>query len=103
MKTILYTTWGVFVLFAIAEAQEFPRANAELAEYDAALSKMEKVFASVPGEDSNKAWVKKKLQHMCDTDQYMRNFSLRPDKPFGKDEREYFDKEFLNRWQRLDK
>lgn len=87
-----------------ALADPFPKVDADLAEYDAAIQKMKDEFGKVAGDSSDKDWVKKKLQHMVDIDQHMRSFSMSVphDHQYTKAERDYFFKQFLPRWQQLD-
>ena len=87
-----------------ALADTFPRVDADLAEYDAAIQKLKDEFAKIAGDATSKDWVKKKLQHMVDIDQHMRNsgMSLPHDHQYTKAEQEYFFKQFLPRWQQLD-
>ena len=86
-----------------ALADTFPRVDADLAEYDAANQKMKDEFATIFGDATSKDWVKKKLQHMVDIDQHMRNsgMSLPHDHQYTKAEQDYFFKQFLQRWQQL--
>jgi len=97
---IVLSLLGSSVTFADA----FPKVDADLAEYDSTVQEMKNEFAKVPGDSSNKDWVKKKLQHIVDIDQYMRNLSmsLPHDHQYTKAEQDYFFKEFLPRWQQLD-
>jgi hypothetical protein len=86
-----------------AVADTFQKIDADLAEYDSTVQKMKNEFAEAQGDSSNKDWGKKKLQHMVDIDQYMRKFSdVVHDHQYTKAEQEYFSKEFMPRWLKLD-
>src|SRR5437870_356740 len=89
----------------VAAAETFPKVDADLAEYDAAIEKMNDGFAKVPGDSSSKDWIKKKLQHMVDIDQYMRKFSMSVahEHEYTKAEQEYFFNQFMPRWLKLDR
>src|SRR5262245_20530232 len=86
-----------------AFADTFPKVDADLAENDAAIQKMKDDFDKIPGDATRKDWVKKKLQHMVDIDQHMRNsgMSLPHDHQYTKAEQDYFFHQFLPRWQQL--
>jgi len=93
-------------LCASTFADSFPKVDADLAEYDAAIEKMKAAFASVPEDTASKDWIAKKLQHMVDIDQHMRKFgtSAPHDHQYTKAEQEYFgSKFFMDRWLSLDR
>jgi hypothetical protein len=87
-----------------ALADTFAKVDADLTKYDAAIQNMKDEFGKVAGDTSDKDWVKKKLQHMVDIDQHMRNFSMSVphDHQYTKAEQDYFFKQFLPRWKQLD-
>src|SRR5204863_381197 len=71
--------------------------------YDVAIEKMNEAFAKISGDSASKNWIRKKLQHMVDIDQYMRNFGgVAHDHQYTKSEQEYFFSQFLPRWRKLD-
>lgn len=80
-----------------------PRVDADLKAYDEKVEAMNREFSNIPADPMDKEWVKKKLQHMVDVDQYMRN---QVDLPFrnkySKEEQEYFWQQFMPRWERVD-
>lgn len=62
----------------IAGAANYPRVDAVLGELDAHVVEMRAAFAKLPGSAADKSWVKSKLQHMVDVDQYVRKASMSP-------------------------
>lgn len=86
-----------------AFAQSHPRIDADLAKYDAEIQRVNEAFAKLPADPSNREWVGKKLQHMVDTDQYMRKFpAVIHEHQYSDEERTYFFEKFGPRWQQLD-
>jgi len=106
LKTVLPALVSFFLfLCAGTFADSFPKVDADLAEYDAAIEKMKVAFASVPEDAASKDWIAKKLQHMVDIDQHMRKFymSAPHDRQYTKEEQEYFFSQFSHRFQGLDR
>jgi hypothetical protein len=67
----------VFVLFCqVSRAEESPRVTTDLASYDAHVYVMDAEFAKLAADPHDRAWVKAKLAHMVEVDQYMRHFSI---------------------------
>jgi len=92
-------------LCATALADSFPKVDADLAEYDAAIEKMNAAFAELPADPASKDWIAKKLQHMVDIDQHMRkcSMSLPHERQYTEAEQEYFWSQFANRFLELDR
>lgn len=59
----------------VAMASAHPKVDAALAECDARIAEMRAAFAKRPPAPDDPAWVKSKLQHMADVDQYVRKFT----------------------------
>jgi hypothetical protein len=76
----------------------------DIKAYDETIKTMNQSFDRLPENPKNKKWVKKKLKHMFDVDQYMRNYWN--DQPFkqkySEDEKAEFQKFFLSRFQAMD-
>jgi hypothetical protein len=86
-----------------AYANDFPRVDADLAQYDATAQKMTAEFGALPADPGNKDWVIKKLQCMVDVDQYMRRFpEVIYTRQYTADEKTDFYQKFGPRWQKLD-
>ncbi|MBC8025244.1 MAG: hypothetical protein H7Y89_04585 [Steroidobacteraceae bacterium] len=68
----------VTVFAGIASAANYPRVDAILGEFDAHVAQMRAGFAKLPGSAEDKSWVKSKLQHMVDVDQYARKATMSP-------------------------
>lgn len=75
------------------------KAAAAVAEFDAQIKTMQDEFARIPADARDKAWVQKKLQHMVDTDQYMRSFILPDTRELSQQEQQ----EIMDRWLKLDR
>jgi len=77
------------------EPKTFPRVDADLAVFDRALARLRAEFALVPADPEDKEWVKLKLRHMVDVDQYLRKESrLLVTGKYSEDETRYF-------WEKL--
>ena len=93
------------VLFSqLVLADETPRVTAALAAYDAHVAELDAEFARRPVDEHERGWVKLKLAHMVNIDQYMRKFSMTPAKNGYSDaERQDFNRRFVApRWESLD-
>lgn len=67
----------VFIAAAgMASAANYPRVDAAIRDFDAHVAGMRAAFAKLPGTAADKSWVKSKLQHMVDVDQYARNAAM---------------------------
>lgn len=87
-----------------ASRESFPRVDSDLAAYDRAIAKMQSAFAKIPADPKDKEWVKRKLAHMCEIDQFMRNQIALPfERKYSEDEAEYFEEQFGPRFQATDK
>lgn len=95
----------ITVVYAqLAMASAFPKVDADLKNYDDHIAEMNATFAHVPAEPSSKEWVKAKLQHMFDVDQYMRKYMMISyDHRYSDEEKAEFFKEFANRFQAIDR
>jgi hypothetical protein len=56
----------------IATAANYPGVDAAIRDFDTHVADMRAEFAKLPGTAADKSWVKSKLQHMVDVDQYAR-------------------------------
>ncbi len=72
---------GIILCCQAAQADEFPRVTADLEAYDARVAGLEAEFAKLPADPHDRAWVKAKLKHMVEVDQYMRNSLTRSRSP----------------------
>ncbi|HUQ09021.1 MAG TPA: DUF6624 domain-containing protein [Steroidobacteraceae bacterium] len=74
-KWLMMVFCGAGVVIGAAIASEHPKVDAALAECDAHIAQMRAAFAAAPAAPGDDTWVKSKLQHMADVDQYVRKFS----------------------------
>lgn len=76
----------------VADASDYPRVDEDLKAYDAHVAQLQQEFARKPTAPNNKEWVKAKLQHMVDVDQYARGMTETPERrKYTDDERLEFD------------
>lgn len=71
----------VVILFSLSResyASDFPKVKADIKTYDEHVATLNSSFKQTPANPKDKTWVKSKLQHMVDVDQYMRNYSNTP-------------------------
>ena len=93
------------ILFPVLSmASAFPRVDDDLRHYDQTITKMESDFSKIPADPKKIEWVKLKLKHMFDTDQYMRRFGMRIpyEHNYTSDEKNYFNSQFKDRFAGLD-
>jgi len=84
-------------------AADFPRVDADLKVYDDTIAAKNTAFDKNPSDPNDKNWVKSKLTHMVDVDQYMRNYSSTPfQHNYSADETKYFQQQFGTRWMQVD-
>src|SRR5688572_2874228 len=95
---------GIILCSQTAQADEFPRVTADLEAYDDRVASLEAEFAKLPADPHDRTWVKAKLKHMVQLDQYMRNHSQVPfTHSYSDTERQNFQVRFTERrWLALD-
>lgn len=83
----------------------FARVTADLEAYDAHVASLEAGFARLRADPHDRTWVKAKLRHMVEVDQYMRKYSLSAaGRGYSDAERRDFDARFAeSRWAALDR
>lgn len=76
----------------------------DIRKYDDQVAVLEAGFGKMPVSPSDKEWVKLKLAHMVEVDQYMRNFSSNTpyEQGYSENEKNEFTKKFETRWTTLD-
>lgn len=75
-----------------------------LKKYDAEITKQATAFEAISGDIEDAEWVKAKLTHMFEIDQYMRKYSFSDDVlKLPPRDRKFFDIAFMRRWFLLDK
>jgi hypothetical protein len=79
--------------------------SADLKVYDAHVAELKAAFAAKgPGDPHDKAWVKIKIQHMVDVDQYMRKYGeVVFDHRYTEAEKKDFNTQFISRWTEIDR
>ena len=104
LQSIVRTFCFTCLLFSnLSLGNEVTRVDADLKEYDSHVAGMNTEFNKIPSDPSDKSWVKKKLQHMFDVDQYMRNYWSTPfNHQYSETEKKSFQKEFESRASSLD-
>jgi hypothetical protein len=91
------------LLPSFALAENYALVDRDLKTYDETVAAKEDLFNKVPVNIHDKEWVKLKLTHMVDVDQYMRNFAnITFEHHYGDDETKYFWRQFQPRWTRVD-
>jgi hypothetical protein len=76
-------------------ASESARVTADIAAYDAHVAALDAEFAKLPADPRDRTWVKAKLGHMVEVDQYMRHYSMAAaTRGYGDAERVDFDQRF---------
>ena len=80
MKILSTAILLAITLAHAANASDFPRVDADIKTYDDTVATMNAAFEQTPANPNNTEWVKLKIQHMFDVDQYMRHYS---DTPFN--------------------
>ncbi len=83
-------------------AQPPSQPAAALADFDATIQKMREEFAQVKGNSSEKDWLLKKLQHMVNMDQFMRNQLIHFIGPSDQQLDDEARSAVLKRWQQID-
>ncbi|WP_413944432.1 DUF6624 domain-containing protein [Bdellovibrio sp. HCB-162] len=105
MKSKFHFLIYIFVLITTNSActTTYPRVEQDLKDYDHKIEKMNKDFSVTPENTDSIEWVKSKLDHMFEIDQYMRNYWSTPiEKDYSVDERNQFNQEFFKRNNKLD-
>jgi hypothetical protein len=100
----ILTLVAIILCCHAAHADEFPRVTAALKAYDDRVAGLEAEFAKLPADSHDRTWVKAKLKHMVEVDQYMRNYSQTPiTQSYSDLERQNFYVRFTERrWIALD-
>jgi hypothetical protein len=100
----MFACVAIILCCQAARADEFPRVTADLEAYDDRVAGIEAEFAKLPADPHDRTWVKAKLKHMVQVDQYMRNYSQRPvTQSYSEAERQNFHVRFMqSRWMALD-
>ncbi len=84
--------------------KKFDQVKLDLKQYDETIEDKKSLFLLVPKDLNDKEWVKKKLFHMVEIDQYTRKFLNTPNRnKYSEEEKEYFHKKFMPRFSSLDK
>lgn len=98
-----------FSLFSLSGCSSAANSNLErvdndLAKYDEKVEEMKFEFGQTYADPQSKEWVKLKLKHMVQVDQYMRKYLNTPYvNGYDIDEQKYFQTKFMPRFENLDK
>ena len=82
-------------------SQDMARADAAISKYSQSVADMNSVFEAIPKNVQDKEWVKRKIQHMVDVDQYIRKAGIQ-DK-YSPEEGKYLAEKFRERFSYVDK
>lgn len=102
----------ILLTLAVAAALSLParaagpsRVDLALKAYDERVAELDAAFALRPADPKDKGWLKAKLAHMVEVDQYMRRYADTPRTGgYNKDETADFNKRFIGeRWTALDR
>jgi hypothetical protein len=86
-----------------ASPESVKRVVADLKQYEAHVAELNKDFAEIPANPRDREWVKKKLKHMFDVDQYMRKYWEIPyQHKYSDKEKKYFQEKFYGKGESLD-
>lgn len=87
----------------VVTTEEYTRVDKDIQDYQAAIKTRQDKFDHLTVEPKNKEWVKAKLNHMYDIDQYTRNYLNIPKvRNYSEDETKYFWAVFAPMWVNLD-
>lgn len=85
-------------------ASNFPRVTADMRTYEETVASMVSEFKKQPEKPKEKRWVKAKLKHMFEVDQFMRNYMMNT--PFkngySDDEKKEFERISVAKFQTID-
>lgn len=88
---------------AYARAAAHSKVDSDLRVYDVHIAVLERAFEKTPGDTSDKEWVRRKLAHMVEVDQYMRNYGNIPyEHSYTPAQLRQFQTEFASRWKAID-
>lgn len=86
-----------------AIAAEYSRVEADIRVYDEYISEAEKKFNQTPANPKDISWVKAKIAHMVEVDQYMRRYLDTPyHHKYSEEEKSEFTRLFNTRFNELD-
>lgn len=87
----------------MADALKMDRPLKLLRDYDAEVRRRSEEFAKIPADVKDKSWVKRKLAHMFEIDQYMRNLPLQLERQnFSERETLFFEQGHHRRFYLMD-
>jgi hypothetical protein len=82
---------------------EYSLVREDLSAFDAHIFALRNAFAALPADPNDKDWVKTKLDHMVEMDQYMRNYlNVLHEHSYTESQTQYFWTQFGPRWEEVD-
>ncbi len=103
IKISCITVFIAMQLTQLAYASNFPSVDKDIKFYDDQVTEMNISFNKIPPNPNNKVWVKLKLQHMVDVDQYTRKYLDTPyNHKYSDAEKAEFNTQFNKRWLEID-
>jgi len=97
LATIAMTLW-----FGAAIAADYPRVDAEVKAIDQHVTQLQQEFAKKTPAPTDKEWVKSKLAHMVEVDQYVRSQIDNTALSLNDDERVEFSQRIAERMRKVD-
>ena len=92
------------VLSILISACVTSKVDQDLATFDNHVDRLHIEFSKTPRDPSDKEWVKGKLKHMVEVDQYMRSYMNTPIRnKYTKEEAYSFREKFHKRWLEIDR
>ena len=90
-------------LFWVLSAQASPKVEKDLATFRVKVAEMRAQFDKQPGNAQDREWVKAKLQHMVDVDQYLRGLpAVTQQNQYTEEEKQVFFREYFQEFQAID-
>jgi len=105
MKVYFITSFILLVALASGgDVPNYAKVDQDIMLYDQKISKMNEAFDQVHVDFQNKEWVKRKLDHMFEVDQFMRNYIMNTpfDHKYTEAEKQYALTKMSNRWEQID-
>jgi hypothetical protein len=99
LAALAFTLW-----IGAALATGYPRVDEEIATMDQHVAQLQQEFAKTPPAPRDKEWVKAKLRHMVEVDQYVRKLNDVPElRKYSEEERSEYWRRFSERFQGVDR
>ncbi len=85
-------------------AADYAKVDRDLADFDLHITSIKSAFAKNAANPHDKEWVKAKLAHLFEMDQYMRKFPhITYERNYSEQDRKYFSSKYKLKWPEIDK